>query len=62
MDKDIDYYLSLDFVAEAHKWNYYKIDKLENVEDEINEIINKYDKEKWHDNEVISYDKVEKMF
>lgn len=59
LDKDIDYYLSLDFVAEAHKWNYYKIDKLENVEDEI---INKYDKEKWHDNEVISYDKVEKMF
>lgn len=42
--------------------DYLLFDVLENVEDEINEIINKYDKEKWHDNEVISYDKVEKMF
>lgn len=62
LDKEIGYYLSLDFLSEAFKWNYYKSDKIENVEDEINEIINKYNKEKWEDSEAITYDKVEKMF
>lgn len=62
LDKEIAYYLSLDFLSEAVKWNYYKSDKIESVEAEINKIINKYDKEKWKDSEAITYDKVEKMF
>ena len=62
LDKDIDYYLSLDFIRDAHSCGYYKQTSIEECKQEIETIIEKYIDDNWKNQDDDTCNKIKKMF
>lgn len=61
-DNDLDYYLSLDFVRKATSWGVYRQENYEGMCSDIEQLVDKYDKNNWKESTGVTYEKVEKMF
>lgn len=62
LSKDIEYYLSLDFLSEAHTAGYYRQARLDECEEEIEQICKKYQMESLRSKEYEMRSKIQKMF
>lgn len=62
LTKDIEYYLPLDFICEAHTVGYYRQATLDECEEEIELICNKYQMESLRNKDFETRSKIQKMF
>ena len=62
LEKNIDYYMSLDFVIKAAELKHYECIQFEEAEERIKSLIQKYEKDNWEDSETVDWSKVTKMF
>lgn len=62
LEKEIDYYMTTDFIKEAYECDCYEATSIEKCKDEIKNIIEKYNNDEWKKSDNDSYKKIEKMF